>query len=212
MSITAIPQAVMNRPVSPDDLRRRQLDELVGGGGVVASWTVGHTRQGARLRLRNFEQIEQSSPRGCAISRGWNLGSSRTNYPSVACSLSSLHPSLGTPAPFPTRSGTVPGVAVRPACLALRQPGRHPLAPKPESRASSRPRPVRGTQIAHRTLIYHDAQLDDARYTLFLARTAASHAAVVANRARVTSLLEADGRIIDAQGVCPMNGVSGICS
>ncbi len=44
--------------------------------------------------------------------------------------------------------------------------------------------------------LYYDAQTDDARYTLTLARTAASHGAVLANHAAVTGLRKgADGRI-----------------
>ncbi|HLI37388.1 MAG TPA: glycerol-3-phosphate dehydrogenase/oxidase, partial [Streptosporangiaceae bacterium] len=43
-------------------------------------------------------------------------------------------------------------------------------------------------------LMYYDAQTDDARYTLAVARTAAAHGAVVATRAAVTELLRsADG-------------------
>ena len=43
-------------------------------------------------------------------------------------------------------------------------------------------------------LMYYDAQTDDARYTLAVARTAAAHGAVVATRAAVTGLLRsADG-------------------
>ena len=41
--------------------------------------------------------------------------------------------------------------------------------------------------------IYYDAQTDDARYTLTLARTAASHGAVLANHAGVTGLRKGSG-------------------
>src|SRR6478672_8489637 len=44
--------------------------------------------------------------------------------------------------------------------------------------------------------VYYDAQTDDARLTLAIARTAADHGAVVANDARLTGLdKRADGRI-----------------
>lgn len=53
--------------------------------------------------------------------------------------------------------------------------------------------------------LYYDAQTDDARYTLTLARTAASHGAVLANHAAVTSLRKgtngrADGATVAADG------------
>ncbi|MBO0873489.1 MAG: glycerol-3-phosphate dehydrogenase/oxidase, partial [Pseudonocardia sp.] len=44
-------------------------------------------------------------------------------------------------------------------------------------------------------LQYHDAQVDDARFTLFLARTAAAYGARVATRARVVGMLREGGRV-----------------
>ncbi|TVP69264.1 MAG: glycerol-3-phosphate dehydrogenase/oxidase [Nitriliruptor sp.] len=45
---------------------------------------------------------------------------------------------------------------------------------------------------------YYDGQVDDARHTMLLARTAASHGAHVASRAQVTELLRDAGRVIGA--------------
>jgi len=45
---------------------------------------------------------------------------------------------------------------------------------------------------------YHDAQVDDARHTMFLARTAAAYGATVASRARVVGLLRAGERVTGA--------------
>jgi glycerol-3-phosphate dehydrogenase len=47
-------------------------------------------------------------------------------------------------------------------------------------------------------LQYYDAQVDDARHTLFVARTAAAYGAHVATRARVVGLLKESGRVIGA--------------
>jgi glycerol-3-phosphate dehydrogenase len=47
-------------------------------------------------------------------------------------------------------------------------------------------------------LQYYDAQVDDARHTMFLSRTAASYGALVASRARVTSLLREGERVTGA--------------
>ncbi|GAA4545500.1 glycerol-3-phosphate dehydrogenase/oxidase [Pseudonocardia xishanensis] len=47
-------------------------------------------------------------------------------------------------------------------------------------------------------LQYYDAQVDDARHTMFVARTAAAYGAHVATRARVVGLLKESGRVIGA--------------
>lgn len=46
---------------------------------------------------------------------------------------------------------------------------------------------------------YYDAQVDDARHTMFLARTAAAYGAHVATRARVVNLLKDGGRVVGAR-------------
>jgi glycerol-3-phosphate dehydrogenase len=49
-------------------------------------------------------------------------------------------------------------------------------------------------------LLYYDAQTDDARYTLTVARTAAAHGALIANRVSAQQLLRApDGRVVGAR-------------
>ncbi|MHA6793103.1 glycerol-3-phosphate dehydrogenase/oxidase [Pseudonocardia bannensis] len=48
-------------------------------------------------------------------------------------------------------------------------------------------------------LQYYDAQVDDARHTMFIARTAAAYGAHVASRARVVDLLREGGRITGAE-------------
>nr|WP_233159192.1 glycerol-3-phosphate dehydrogenase/oxidase [Pseudonocardia sp. MH-G8] len=48
-------------------------------------------------------------------------------------------------------------------------------------------------------LLYFDAQVDDARHTMFLARTAASYGAHVASRARVVGLLREGERVTGAE-------------
>nr|WP_232021651.1 MULTISPECIES: glycerol-3-phosphate dehydrogenase/oxidase [Pseudonocardia] len=47
-------------------------------------------------------------------------------------------------------------------------------------------------------LQYYDAQVDDARHTMFIARTAAAYGAHVATRARVVGLLKDAGRVVGA--------------
>ena len=50
-------------------------------------------------------------------------------------------------------------------------------------------------------LQYYDAQVDDARHTMFLARTAAAYGAAVATRTRVTALLREGERVTGARVV-----------
>jgi glycerol-3-phosphate dehydrogenase len=47
-------------------------------------------------------------------------------------------------------------------------------------------------------LQYYDGQVDDARHTMFVARTAAAYGAHVASRARVVGLLREAGRVVGA--------------
>ncbi|WP_394618338.1 glycerol-3-phosphate dehydrogenase/oxidase [Lentzea sp. JNUCC 0626] len=55
---------------------------------------------------------------------------------------------------------------------------------------------------------YYDAQMDDARLVATLVRTAAQHGATVVSRARVTSLLRADGRVSGASVRDELSGVT----
>ncbi len=45
---------------------------------------------------------------------------------------------------------------------------------------------------------FHDAQIDDVRYTVAVARTAAAHGAAIATRTSVVSLVSEDGRVVGA--------------
>jgi glycerol-3-phosphate dehydrogenase len=47
-------------------------------------------------------------------------------------------------------------------------------------------------------VVYHDAQVDDARYVIALVRTAVANGAIVANRAPVVALIEESGQIVGA--------------
>ena len=55
-------------------------------------------------------------------------------------------------------------------------------------------------------LLYWDAQVDDARHTLALARTAALHGAALATSVRVVGLLREGERIVGARAVCLESG------
>jgi glycerol-3-phosphate dehydrogenase len=53
---------------------------------------------------------------------------------------------------------------------------------------------------------YHDAQVDDARHTLELARTAASHGAALVSAARVTDIVRDGDRVVGARVTDAMTG------
>lgn len=48
-------------------------------------------------------------------------------------------------------------------------------------------------------ILYHDAQIDDARHTVAVARTAARHGAHIATSTRVIDLVKDDGRVVGAR-------------
>jgi len=53
---------------------------------------------------------------------------------------------------------------------------------------------------------YYDAQVDDARHTLAVTRTAAANGAAVATSMRVTGLVRSNGRIVGAEATCLETG------
>jgi len=63
-----------------------------------------------------------------------------------------------------------------------------------------RPDAVRGA------IVYYDGQVDDARHTLALARTAARHGARVASSVRATGFLDAGGRLAAVEARCLETG------
>jgi glycerol-3-phosphate dehydrogenase len=71
------------------------------------------------------------------------------------------------------------------------------------ARAALRHAPALAPDRLAGAMIYYDAQVDDARHTLTVARTAAAHSAVVATRASVVGLLRSpDGGRVTGARVC----------
>ena len=82
-------------------------------------------------------------------------------------------------------------------------------------RSGDSPAPNRHRHLSHRAALekapalrpdaligaieYFDAQVDDARFTMMLARTAASHGATIASRAKVTDVARSQDRVTGAQ-------------
>ena len=57
-------------------------------------------------------------------------------------------------------------------------------------------------------ILYHDAQIDDARHTVAVARTAARHGALIATSTRVIGLLKEHGRVVGAEVLDVDNGTT----
>lgn len=190
-----------------------EFDVLVVGGGVVGTgaaldaasrglstvlieaqdWGAGTSGRSSKLvhgGLRYLEQRDFSLVREALKER--------------ALLLHRLAPHLVRPVPFllPLQGGpwerayigagvllydTIGGARALPAHRHLSRRSALELAP------SLRPDALTGA------IRYYDAQVDDARHTMMLARTAAQHGAVVLSRARMTSLLRAGDRVVGAE-------------
>jgi glycerol-3-phosphate dehydrogenase len=201
-------------------LAETEFDVLVVGGGVVGvgaaldaasrglsvalvearDWASGTSSRSSKLvhgGLRYLEQLEFSLVREALRERGLLL--------------KRLAPHLVRPVPFLyplTHKGwerpyvgaglmlydTIGGAASVPMHRHLSRT--KALALSPSLRTDALTGAVR----------YYDAQVDDARFTMMVARTAAQHGATVVNRAEVTELLRAGGRVT---GAVVRDGLSG---
>ena len=72
-------------------------------------------------------------------------------------------------------------------------------APTPQSPGARRLMPALKKDALIGALHYYDGQVDDARHTMFLSRTAAAYGAHVASRTRVVSLLREGDRVTGAR-------------
>ncbi|HEX6233187.1 MAG TPA: glycerol-3-phosphate dehydrogenase/oxidase [Jiangellaceae bacterium] len=201
------------RAVALDTLRSSQFDVLVIGGGVVGTgaaldaasrglsvalieardWAAGTSSRSSKLihgGLRYLEQLD--------------FGLVREALRERARLLHRLAPHLVRPVPFvyPLRHrawerayvgagvllyDTIGGARALPPHRHLSR--RRLLAMSPSLRSDALTGAIR----------YYDAQVDDARFTMTLARTAAQHGATVLTRVAATRLLVDRGRVVGAE-------------
>jgi glycerol-3-phosphate dehydrogenase len=79
------------------------------------------------------------------------------------------------------------------------EPAVHPPSPRESTCRAGRPPRCCDRDALIGAIEYYDAQVDDARFTMMLARTAATHGALVANRARVIAVERSGERVTGAR-------------
>ena len=201
MAITAVALGPEYRASALRRLGEEQFDILVIGAGVVGAGAaldaasrglkVGAGR-GARLRLGDVEPVVEAGARRPALPQAAQLPS-RVRGAARA----QAHPREAVPAPGP------PGRVHLPAGEAVRGPrlGRARASASTTSSAPAagcpatcgtcrRRRPLRSFRSGKPDAIkggiaFYEGQLDDARHTMVIARTAAEYGAAVASSTRV---------------------------
>ncbi|GAA4683385.1 glycerol-3-phosphate dehydrogenase/oxidase [Pseudonocardia yuanmonensis] len=200
-----------------EDMAREELDVLVVGGGVVGSGAaLDAATRGLRVGLVEARDFAAgTSSRSSKLIHGGLRYLEMLDFRLVAEALQErglliqkLAPHLVHPVPFiyPLQhhvwerlyAGT--GVALYDTLGLLSGQSRGvPHHRHLTRRGARRIVPSLRKDALVGALQYYDAQVDDARHTMFVARTAAAYGARVANRARVVGLLKESGRIIGAE-------------
>ncbi|MGD9483634.1 glycerol-3-phosphate dehydrogenase/oxidase [Streptomyces sp. TRM70308] len=198
-------------------MAERELDVLVVGGGVVGAgtaldaatrglatgiveardWASGTSSRSSKLihgGLRYLEMLDFALVREALKERGLLLGR--------------LAPHLVKPVPFLyplqhkgwERWYAGSGVALYDAMSVSSGHGRGlPVHRHLSRRKALRVSPCLRKDALVGALQYYDAQVDDARHTATLVRTAASYGALAANRARVVGFLREGERVVGAR-------------
>jgi glycerol-3-phosphate dehydrogenase len=215
---------MMSVALSPD-LRERsleqmetgpQLDVLVVGGGVVGSGSaLDAATRGLRVGLVEARDFASgTSSRSSKLIHGGLRYLEMLDFGLVAEALRErglllgrLAPHLAHPVPFLyplqhrgwERWYAGSGVALYDA---LSMMSRHPRGVPHHRHLTRRGARRLAPSLRKDSLVggiqYWDGQVDDARFTMFLARTAASYGALVASRARVVDLLREGERVTGA--------------
>ncbi|MCE0764663.1 glycerol-3-phosphate dehydrogenase/oxidase [Pseudonocardia kujensis] len=200
-----------------EDMGREELDVLVVGGGVVGSGAaLDAATRGLRVGLVEARDFASgTSSRSSKLIHGGLRYLEMLDFRLVAEALQErglliqkLAPHLVHPVPFiyPLQhhlwerlyAGT--GVALYDTLGLLSGESRGVPHHRHLTRRGARKIvPSLRKDALVGALQYYDAQVDDARHTMFVARTAAAYGARVANRARVVGLLKESGRVIGAE-------------
>jgi glycerol-3-phosphate dehydrogenase len=200
-----------------EDMAREELDVLVVGGGVVGSGAaLDAATRGLRVGLVEARDFAAgTSSRSSKLIHGGLRYLEMLDFRLVAEALQErglliqkLAPHLVHPVPFiyPLQhhvwerlyAGT--GVALYDTLGLLSGESRGVPHHRHLTRRGARKIvPSLRKDALVGALQYYDGQVDDARHTMFVARTAAAYGAHVANRARVVGLLKESGRVIGAE-------------
>jgi glycerol-3-phosphate dehydrogenase len=213
-SVALSPQA---REAALDAMSSTELDVLVVGGGVVGSGAaLDAATRGLSVGLVEARDFASgTSSRSSKLIHGGLRYLEMLDFRLVAEALrerglliQTLAPHLVKPVPFlyPLQhrwwerlyAGT--GVALYDTLAMLS--GRHRGVPAHRHltrRGARKIVPSLRKDALVGALLYFDAQVDDARHTMFVARTAAAYGAHVASRARVVGLLREGERVTGAE-------------
>jgi glycerol-3-phosphate dehydrogenase len=213
MAIALSPQF---REASLEQMAREELDVLVVGGGVVgAGSALDAATRGLRVGLVEARDFASgTSSRSSKLIHGGLRYLEMLDFGLVAEALherglllTRTAPHLVQPVPFLyplkhwgwERFYAGSGVALYDALSVASKHGRGvPIHRHLTRRGARKLAPSLRKDALVGGLQYYDAQVDDARFTMFLARTAAAYGASVASRARVVSLLREGERVTGA--------------
>ena len=194
-------------------MAERELDVVVVGGGVVGTGTAldAATRGLSVGLLEARDWASGTSSRSSKLIHGGlrylemlDFGLVREALKERGLLLQRLAPHLVRPVPFLypltgrgwERFYAGSGVALYDGMATTSGHGRGlPLHKQLTRRAALRIAPALKKSALIGAIQYYDAQVDDARYVTFLARTAASYGALVASGARVTGFLREGERV-----------------
>ena len=194
------------------EMARTELDILVIGGGVVgAGAALDAATRGVRVGLVEARDYASgTSSRSSKLIHGGlryleqlDFGLVREALRERSLILNRLAPHLAHPVPFlyPLRHRVWERFYVGSGVLLYdTMGGRHGV---PTHRHLTRRQALAEFPSLRKDALvgaikYYDGQVDDARHTLMLARTAARHGALCANSARVTSFLREGDRVVGA--------------
>jgi len=204
------------RETSLEQMAGEELDVLVVGGGVVGTGSaLDAATRGLRVGLVEARDFASgTSSRSSKLIHGGLRYLEMLDFGLVAEALherglllTRLAPHLVQPVPFLyplkhwgwERFYAGSGVALYDVLSIASKHGRGvPLHRHLTRRGARKLAPSLRKDALTGGLQYYDAQVDDARFTMFLARTAAAYGASVASRARVVNLLREGERVTGA--------------
>ncbi|MEO6998693.1 MAG: FAD-dependent oxidoreductase, partial [Terracoccus sp.] len=211
-----VPLSPQRRDAALEEMARERLDVLVIGGGVVGGGAaLDAATRGLRVGLVEARDYASgTSSRSSKLIHGGLRYLEMLDFRLVAealkergLMLETLAPHLVKPVPFVyplkgrvwERAYAGSGVALYDALSKASGHGAGvPLHRHLTRRGARRIVPSLRKDALIGALQYYDAQVDDARHTMFLSRTAAAYGAHVANRTRVTELVREGERVTGA--------------